>query len=161
MLKTVLDRLKGSGTEMDLEEVRSLSSEIAQLVPQGSMRRGFVGDLGELWACALFKLSRMPEGQRGYDAADRKGTLGGVGEKYQVKSRSPEKGRLVNSVGTVGTFTSFDFDGALLVLLDKDLQVYEVWLSTPADIRQNLRRGRRDITVGKFKQIGRRVFSGS
>ena len=97
----------------------------------------------------------MPEGQAGYDAVDIDAKLGPRGARYQVKSRSPEKNRFVDPMGTVGGFSSLVFNAAILVLMDSDLQVYEVWLASVDKVRANLRQGRRDITVARFKQVGR------
>jgi hypothetical protein len=102
----------------------------------------------------------MPEGQAGYDAVDTAGKLGTRGARYQVKSRSPEKNKFVNPMGTVGGFSSLEFDAAIFVLMDSELQVYEVWLASLDTVRANMRQGRRDISVGRLKQVGRCLFIG-
>jgi hypothetical protein len=139
-------------------DLEKFAKSLAELLPQGPVRRGVVSDLGELWACKLFGLARMPEGQAGYDLLDTDAKLGKRGLRYQVKSRSPEKSRFVNPVGTVGWFSSFEFDMALLVLMDSDLQVYQVWCVNRDEVRANVRPGRRDITVARFIQIGKSIY---
>jgi len=156
----LLRQLKGDGRDMTTEHLANLSKNLAGLLPQGPVRRGIVSDLGELWACKLFGLTRMPEGQAGYDAVDIDAKLGPRGGRYQVKSRSPEKNKFVDPMGTVGGFSSLEFDAAILVLMDSDLQVYEVWLASVDKVRANLRQGRRDITVARFEQVGRCLFQG-
>jgi hypothetical protein len=160
MLEQFLRQLKGDGRDMTTEHVANLSKNLAGLLPQGLVRRGIVSDLGELWACKLFGLTRMPERQAGYDAVDIDAKLGPRGGRYQVKSRSPEKNKFVDPLGTVGRFSSLEFDAAILVLMDSDLQVYEVWLASVDKVRANLRQGRRDITVARFKQVGKSLFQG-
>lgn len=161
MLEQLLRQLKGDGRDMTTEHLANLSKNLVGLLPQGPVRRGIVSDLGELWACKLFGLTRMPEGQAGYDAVDIDAKLGPRGARYQVKSRSPEKNKFVDPMGTVGGFSSLEFDTAILVLMDSDLQVYEVWLVSVDKVRANLRQGRRDITVARFKQVGRSLSQGA
>jgi hypothetical protein len=93
----------------------------------------------------------MPEGYKGYDAIDAQG------RRFQIKGRSPEKGERVNLVGTTPRFTNLEFDTAVLVLLDKDLQNYEIWLAQSDNVAKNLRPERNDMHVLRFQQIGRRI----
>jgi hypothetical protein len=158
MLEQLLTQLKRDGRDMTIEDLANLSKSLAHLLPQGPVRRGIVSDLGELWASKLFGLTRMPEGYAGYDLVDIDANLGTRNARYQVKSRSPEKNKFVDPNGTVGGFSSLGFDAAMLVLMDSGLQVYEVWLAGVETVRAHLRHGRRDITVARFKQIGRSMF---
>ena len=160
MLEQLLRQLKGDGRDMTTAHLANLSKNLAGLLPQGPVRRGIVSDLGELWACKLFGLRRMPEGQAGYDAVDIDAKLGTQGARYQVKSRSPEKNKFVNPMGTVGGFSSFEFDAAILVLMDSELEVYGVWVANVDTVRAHMRHGRRDITVARFKQVGKSLFQG-
>jgi len=129
------------------------SKRIASIIPrEGGMRRGIVNRLGELWACVRLGLQLMPEGNKGYDAVDAQG------KRYQVKSRHPEKGERVNLKGTTPHFTSFEFDEAILVLMDKNLQNYEIWLADSDSVQGNIRPQRKDMQILRFQQIGRRVY---
>ena len=67
MLQQILTKLKSDGSDITLDGLEKLAKTLAELLPQGPVRRGIVSDLGELWACKLFGLTRMPEGQTGYD----------------------------------------------------------------------------------------------
>jgi hypothetical protein len=64
----------------------------------------------------------------------------------------------VKEAGTVG-FSNLDFDEALLVLLNSDLQIYDLYLADRQAIQGQLqlRPGRKDITIRQFKSIGRRL----
>ena len=68
-MQNILEKLRDEDcSKMSLEEVRQIAHELAELLPQGPIRRGVVQDLGEVWACKLLVLHRMPQGHAGYDA---------------------------------------------------------------------------------------------
>lgn len=137
------------------EVVANCAKMLAQLVPQDYRAGKMISALGEVWACAILQMKRMPEGHRGYDAVDEKGVVGEKGLRYQIKTRSPETGDRVNKAGTVGRFTNLDFDAALLVLLDNNLQPYDLCVVERQILEGQLRPGRNDITIAKFKSLGR------
>ena len=154
-----LTTLKSDGSNITLYDLEKFAKYFGRVASTRSRSQGSVSDLGELSALPkLFGLARMPEGQAGYDLLDTDAKLGKRGLRYQVKSRSPEKSRFVNPVGTVGGFSSFEFDRALLVLMDSDLQVYQVWCVNRDEVRANVRPGRRDVTVARFIQIGKSIY---
>lgn len=137
------------------EVVTGCAKMLAQLVPQDYRAGKMISDLGEVWACTILQMKRMPQGHRGYDAVDEKGIVGEKGLRYQIKTRSPEAGDRVNEAGTVGRFTNLDFDAALLVLLDSNLQPYDLCVVGQQVLEGQLRPGRNDITIAKFKALGR------
>lgn len=140
-------------------EFAEFCRHLALIVPrEQGMRRGIVALLGELWACVRFGLKLMPQGNKGYDAVDLTGRLGQAGKRYQIKSRHPEKADYVDPIGTTPRFPSLEFDRALLVLMDKDLQNYEIWLAESENVKHNLRLGRNDISVLQFRTIGQKVY---
>ena len=140
-----------SGVSAD--EFGKFARRVASIIPRGGgMRKGIIHPLGELWACVRFGLKLMPEGNEGYDAADPEG------KRYQIKSRHPETSRYVNLMGTTPRFSSFEFDKALLVLMDEDLQNYETWLADANSIKRHLRPKRADLHIRKFQAIGRRIY---
>lgn len=140
---------------VSLEVVTECAKMLAQLVPQDYRAGKMISDLGEVWACTILQMKRMPRGHSGYDAVDEKGTVDEKGRRYQIKTRSPEVGDRVNEAGTVGRFTNLDFDAALLVLLDDNLQPYDLCVVERRVLEGQLRLGRNDITIAKFKSLGR------
>jgi hypothetical protein len=117
--------------------------------------RGTTGPLGELYACDLLHLDRAVDGMRGYDALDKEGG------KVQIKSRAPEKGDHVNPIGTVGRIVSWDFDYALLVLLNSTYGVDSIWrASRPelAALQEKVTNQARGVRVSDFTRIARRVW---
>ena len=99
-------------------------------------------------------------GNPGYDAVDLTSKLGPSDKRYQIKSRHPEKKEnvRVDTKGTTPSFTSLEFDWALLVLMDKDLQNYEIWRADRTNVERNLRPGRKDIKILQFQKIGTCIY---
>lgn len=119
------------------------------------------GELGELYACKHMKLKRAPEGQADYDAEDKDNL------HVQIKSRAPHKLGVesVDPRGTVGRFHTWDFNYALLVLLDADLNLEEIWRGEQAIVKQlqeetdtNKRRG---MPVKKIIDNAKKVYPAS
>ena len=137
------------------EVVSDCAKMLAQLVPQDYRAGKMISDLGEVWACTILQMKRMPRRHPGFDAVDEKGIVDEKGRRYQIKTRSPEAGDRVNEAGTVGRFTNLDFDAALLVLLDNNLQPYDLCVVERQVLEGQLRPGRNDITIAKFKALGR------
>lgn len=140
-------------------EFGDFARRVASIIPrEEGMRRGIIGSLGELWACVRFGLNLMPKGAKGYDALDPTGRLGATDIRYQIKSRHPEKAERVDPMGATPSFTNWEFDKALLILMDKDLQNYETWLADRQSIKTCLRHNRKDIQIQRFQAIGQRIY---
>ncbi|MDP3984293.1 MAG: hypothetical protein Q8Q52_04710 [Acidimicrobiia bacterium] len=134
--------------------IRSLvaAARRQKLIVGGS--RGTTGPLGELYACQELQLNRAVDGMRGYDATDAEG------RRVQIKSRAPERGDHVNPIGTVGRITNWDFDYALLVLLDAEFRRDAIWRaeeSALAELQARVRNPARGIPVREFMRVAHRV----
>lgn len=108
--------------------------------------------LGVLYACS--RLGLTEKDTEGYDAIDS------AGLRVQIKSRAPEVGQHVNPIGTVGRFANFKFDYALLVLLDGDYMLDEIWRAEPAalDVLQaKVTNPLRGVRVRDYIKLGVRV----
>lgn len=119
---------------------------------------GLTDELGELHACEVRHLDRASAGMTGYDAVDAEG------RRVQIKTRSPRKGGHVNPVGRVGRFHSWDFDYALLVLLDREYRVDAILQAERAKLQAlqaNVRNPNVGITVSAFIRVADRVYDGS
>lgn len=130
-----------------------LLTELARAYKRITGRKlGITDELGELHACAALDLERAPAGTKGYDATDR------LGRRIQVKTRAPdpEKGSSVNRNGTVGRFPTWDFDDAVLVLLDSDYNVEGMWQASLSAVQPRAR-PRGDIGVSTFIRIAQQV----
>lgn len=145
-------------TDESTERIRRLvDAARAQRLAVGSSR-GTTGPLGELYACALLNLVPAIGGMRGYDATDAEG------RRVQIKSRAPESSDHVNPIGTVGRITNWDFDYALLVLLDGTYSVDAIWRAEREDLeplQARVRNPARGISVRDFTQAAQRVNVGA
>lgn len=108
--------------------------------------------LGVLYACT--RLHLVEEDTEGYDARDDQRL------RVQIKSRAPEVGQHVNPVGTVGRFTNFKFDYAVLVMMDGDYELDEIWRAETAELQAlqaRVRNPARGVRVGDFIRVGSRL----
>lgn len=108
--------------------------------------------LGVLYACT--RLNLVEKDTEGYDAID----AGGM--RVQIKSRAPEVGHHVNPIGTVGRFANFKFDYALLVMMDGDYELDEIWRAGPTDLetlQAKVTNPLRGVRVRDFIKLGQRV----
>jgi len=111
-------------------------------------------ELGELHACTLLGLDRATAGMTGYDAVDPEG------RKVQIKSRSPRVLDHVNPVGRVGRFHSWDFDYALLVLMDSEYRLDAIWRAERADLetlQAKVKNPKVGVGVSAFLRVAKRV----
>jgi hypothetical protein len=132
-----------------------LTAARAQKIAIGGSR-GTTGPLAELYACQELGLDRAVDGTRGFDAKDA------AGRRVQIKGRAPEKGDHVNPIGTVGRIVSWDFDYALLVLMDSTYVVDEIWQAPQPDLaalQAKVTNPARGVRVADFLKVGHRVYS--
>ena len=90
---------------------------------------GVTGELGELYACEMLALRRTEAGEKGIDAVRN-------GKTYQIKTRAPRKGSEVNPRGRIGKLSSSKFDYALLVILDGEYNLKEIWQAHRNDLER-------------------------
>lgn len=114
------------------------------------------GEIGELYACHRLKLIREPPGTKGFDAKDADGL------RVQIKSRAP--GGLagaVNRSGRINRFHNWDFDYALLTLLDGDYEVKGIWRAERRSLEEaqaDVQNDRAGVHVSTFIKIGEQVW---
>jgi hypothetical protein len=112
-------------------------------------------ELGELHACDVLHLERADAGMTGYDAVDPEG------RRVQIKARSPRVLDHVNPVGRVGRFHSWDFDYALLVLMDSEYRLDAIWRAERADLevlQAKVKNPKVGVGVSAFLRVAKRVF---
>jgi len=134
-----------------MEALRQLAQEWKRRFKR---RLGVTPELAEFYACEKLELTHMPPENRGFDATDRSG------KRYQIKGRAPDRGDTINPQGRVGRFMNFDFDYALLVIIDSDLRCREIWRASAEKIKveqAKVRNERAGIHVGTFQEIGERL----
>jgi len=123
---------------------------------------GVTGEVAEYEAIRHLHLRPAPVRQPGYDAEGK--VRNGGRERLQIKGRCfPDK---VNPGARMGAIDlSKPWDAVLLVLLDADFDATAIYRAERAAVRAALlapgsksRNQRGQLSVSKFKSIGRRVW---
>ena len=97
-------------------------------------------------------LELMWDPSSGYDAVDQDGN------RVQIKTRRDSKGGAINSVGTVGKFTNFDFDYSLYAELDTEFDLLAIYKIEKRSLPSLIKRKDNAITVHDFRKHGTEVF---
>ncbi len=108
---------------------------------------GITGEIGEFLVCKKLKLKFLKNPQvAGHDAVDTRG------KKYQIKSR-----RVSHQKGRIGRFSKHKFDFAILVVLDENYKILEIWKTSYKKLKPILDR---NIKPGfsQFKSISDRIY---
>ena len=134
---------------------RAIKSALLYERETGHCRKlGITGEVGEVLACHQLKL-KLPCNPRstGYDAIDKHG------KRVQIKTRRSEGEGLPRNVGRSSSFSKHEFDYALLVLLDHDYSLCEIWRTESNDLRPIIeQQRRRNPPLASFKRKAERIF---
>ena len=128
--------------ERALETIKDLARKLSK-----EKGRALTGLIGELSVCKLLKLNWAPSS--GYDAIDQGGNY------VQIKTRRDSKGGTINSVGTVGKFTNFDFHYALYAELDTEFNLLTIYKIDSDVLRSLIKRKDNALTVHAFRKNGK------
>ena len=115
---------------------------------------GITGEVGEVRCCHILglKLCVDPRSE-GFDAIDSEGN------RVQIKTRRSESDGLPRDVGRLSTFSRHEFDYALLVLLDPEYGVAEIWRAEYTDIAGLIEsQKRRNPSLASFKRKATRIW---
>ncbi|MBN1936324.1 MAG: hypothetical protein JW934_16785 [Anaerolineae bacterium] len=121
---------------------------------QGKRKLGITGEVGELLACHQLglELALNPRAE-GFDAIDQDGL------RVQIKTRRSESEGLAKSTGRTSRFSSHEFDYALLILLDPEYQLCEIWRADYSDLKPIIeKQKRRSPSLSSFKRVAKRVY---
>lgn len=112
-------------------------------------------ELGELHACARLGLDRARKGMKGYDAVDSDN------RRVQIKARAPAPpNKVIPPTGRIGKFVSWDFDYAVLVIMDSEYDVQEMWRAEPHDLeplQAVLKNPRQGLALSTYKSVAKRI----
>lgn len=142
-----------SDLERLVERIRRLAVDYERAVGRPL---GVTGELAELVAARLLKLTPLPVRSPGADAIDKKG------RRYQIKGR-----KLANPRGGMtGTVKATkDCDAVLLVLFDSKFRPIEILEASYNKVDAALvrpgskaRNERRQLSVPKFRSIAKQVW---
>jgi hypothetical protein len=120
----------------------------------GTRKLGITGEVGEILACYHLGLRLCVDPRAaGFDAIDCEG------KKVQIKTRRSETEGLPRDAGRIGTFSKHSFDYALLVLLDREYHVAEIWRAEYDDVSPLIeKQKRRNPNLSSFKKASKRVW---
>ena len=140
-----------------LIETLTLAIEAAlgyEKATKGKRKLGITGEVGELLACHQLGLELVCNpNSAGYDAIDRDGAC------VQIKTRRNETKSLPRETGRTGRFSKHDFNYALLVLLDSNYELCEIWRADYKKLKPMIeKQERRNPSLSSFKNAGKRVF---
>ncbi|MGM0914504.1 MAG: DUF6998 domain-containing protein [Pseudomonadota bacterium] len=143
----------------ELQEVLSAAKDAAVRFKKLTGKPlGITGEIAEFSAAKLLDLELAEARQAGYDATDSSG------RKIQIKGRclrdEPDPGQRLGSIRL-----DHEWDSVLLVLLDQSFEVIEMWEAHRPEVQEAIlapgskaRNERGALAVGKFKQIGTKVW---
>jgi hypothetical protein len=125
-----------------------------QAATGGERRLGITGEVGEVLACHVLGLRLAVDPRcKGFDAVDANGKL------VQIKTRRRETPGLPKDVGRIGTFSDHKFDYALLVILNYEYELHEIWRADYRTLAPVIAKERkRNPHLATFKKLGRKVF---
>lgn len=137
-----------------ISQARHLAAEYRRVT--GRPLAGISGEIAEHDAARLLDLDLCVPKPGGYDAIGRSQR---AGKRIQIKGRTIfDEGKSAPRVGQLKT--EMQWDSVVLVLLDENLEPYEIYEAERAAIlsavaEANQRRSKRGlISVAKFKNIG-------
>ena len=155
---------KAKPDEIKTIEITKVVLEIVEQVIQSALeyeritgdarKLGITGEVGEVFACYHLGLRLCIDPRAaGFDAVDFEG------RKVQIKTRRSETDGLPSNAGRIGTFSKHTFDYALLVLLDRQYRVAEIWRAKYDDVLPLIeKQKRRNPNLSLFKKASERVW---
>ncbi len=143
-------------TQKHLDLIQSVVELATQYEKMMDHKRklGITGEIGEVKACYKYHMRLMLDSQSaGYDAIDNEE------KKVQIKTRRSELGKKLTNQTRLSSFSRHEFDYCLLLLLDKDYDIYEIWKAeAPAldSVIENHKR--RNPPLASFRRVGEKIF---
>ena len=143
----------------EIEEILTAAKDLAARYKKLTGKPlGITGEIAEFNAANLLGLELAEARQAGYDA------IGNDQRKIQIKGRclspSPKPGQRLGSIRL-----DHEWDTVLLVLMNEQFEVTEMWESNRPEIEEALlapgskaRNERGALSLNKFKQIGKQVW---
>lgn len=107
---------------------------------------GVTGEIGEVLVCEKLKLKLLVDPiNPGFDAINNKGT------KFQIKTN---RSKSENPGARIGTFSKHKFDYAILVILNRNYEITEIYKVDYKTLAPFIRRApRRNPRISDFKKI--------
>ena len=145
---------------VDGELISKLKSAInAALVYEaathGKRKLGITGEVGELLVCHQLGLKLLLDSlSKGFDAMTEDGL------RVQIKTRRSDSNEgLPRNAGRTGRFSKYEFDYALLVLLDNKYQLCEIWRADYNKLKPIIEKQKHQSpSLSSFKRVGKKIF---
>ncbi|MBE9483144.1 MAG: hypothetical protein IMY88_05630 [Chloroflexi bacterium] len=120
----------------------------------GKRKLGITGEVGEVLVCHQLGLRLVLDSRsEGFDAMDKDGL------RVQIKTRRSETEGLPRDAGRTGIFSKHEFDYALLVLLDHEYELREIWQVDYNKLKPIIeKQKRRQPNLSSFKGVGEKIF---
>ena len=120
----------------------------------GKRKMGITAEVGEVLACHTLGLGlSLDSRSKGFDAIDEDGMT------VQIKTRRNESEGLPRTVSRIGRFSKHPFDYALLVILDHEYELHEIWRAEYSAIWPAIeKQKKRNPNLATFKRLGKRVW---
>jgi len=115
---------------------------------------GITGEIGEVKACFKYGLKLILDSQSaGYDAIDADG------KHVQIKARRSELGKKLTNPTRLSSFSEHPFDYCLVLLLDNNYEIYEIWKAESGVLQPVIKKYRRkNPPLGSFKKVAEKIF---
>ena len=117
-------------------------------------RLGITGEVGDIKACFKYnlKLAKITQSP-GYDAVDEEG------KRVQIRTRRIVPGRKTIDSKRLSTFTKDKFDYSLLIFLDREYDIDEIWKAEASALESIIwQLPKRNPTINAFKQVGELIY---
>ena len=118
-------------------------------------KTGITAEVGEILASYHLNLRLCADPKaEGFDAIDRRG------RQVQIKTRRSETEGLPSDLGRLSSFSKHHFDYVVLVMLNPDYSLAEMWRVEYRDILQLIveKHKRSNPNLSSFKKVGRRIW---
>jgi len=120
----------------------------------GIRKTGITAEVGEIYACYHLKLHMWADQKaKGFDAFDRRGL------QVQIKTRRSEKEGLPSDLDRLSSFSKHHFDYVVLVILNPDYSLAEMWRAEYRDVLPLIEKHkRRNPNLSSFKKVAGRIW---
>ncbi len=119
----------------------------------GTRKTGITAEVGEILACYHLRLRLCADPKaKGFDAIDRRG------RQVQIKTRRSETEGLPSDLGRLSSFSKHPFDYVVLVLLNPDYSLAEMWQAEYREVILLIEKHkRRNPNLSYFKKVAKRI----
>lgn len=120
----------------------------------GIRKTGITAEVGEILACYHLRLRLCADPKaKGFDAIDRRG------RQVQIKTRRSETEGLPSDLGRLSSFSKHPFDYVVLVLLNPDYSLAEMWQAEYREVILLIEKHkRRNPNLSSFKKVARQIW---